>query len=387
MNTDVFPYLVIGLAEFMEKQERSYPYPDTLRYGLNKLSLALLSDYPKTMGGIIQLFRKPLGEWWRGEFPSGFEPDESLIEDSELSFESIAYLERLSEQDNISFRDSLSRVEMIVDNLKFRQLLERLRDKYLTDPDGAQKEYVTLRRFIIECPYSELTDISRVFSQTEYINTTEVSELYLETKQIAEILQYPDPDGRQRFWLCEHCGPLRINHGQLESIKQSVCGKHCPLHQGGWKSITPSRQLRVLRKGIHLRVHLPGIPEVSLFKWLEERQQQYPELIKEVSLWPGIDTYDLQIRFVDSSWAVDVKDYEKPHQLGRSLRGLYREGNLHWDKGFYVYPIYRDKQRRDYGESVRLEAASRLPEIEIVNDEVFKSRVTRKLKSLRKGKS
>lgn len=387
MNTEVFPYLVIGLAEFLEREERSYPHPDSLRYSLNNLSLALLSNYPKTMDGLIQLFMKPLEEWWPGEYPSDFEPGEALIDDGDLSFEAMTYLEKLSEQDNLSFRDSLSRIEMLIDNLKFRQLLELLRDRYLTDPNGAQSEYVLLRFFIIENPYSKLTDISRVFSQTEYINATKVNELYIETNQIAEILQYPDSDGRYLFWLCERCGPLRVNNGQLESIKPSACGKHCPRHQGGWKSFTPSRQLRVLRKGVHLRTHLPGIPEIVLFNWLEERQQQYPHLIKEISLWPGIDTYDLQIQFSDSIWAVDIKDYEKPHQLGCNLTGLYREGNLHWNKGFYVYPAYRERQRRDYGQAVRLEAGSRLKGIEIINTEVFKQRVLHKLDLLQKGKS
>ena len=388
MNIDIFPYLVVGLAEFMEKQERSYPYPDSLRYSLNKLSLAFLSDYPKTIDGLLQLFTKPLDEWWPGESPSDFDPDEPLIENSELSFEAITYLERLSEKGNMTFRESLSRLEVIVDNMKFRQLLECLREKYLTDPAGAQREYVFLKRFIIEHPYSKLPEISQTFSQAGYINATEVSELYLETNPIAEILQYPNLDGHKRFWLCEHCGPLRINRGRRESIKQSACGKHCPRHQDGWKEIIPSSKLGVLRKGIHLRVLLPGIPEISLFNWLEEHQQRYPELMKEVLLWPGIDKYDLQIRFANSVWAIDVKDYEKPHQLGRNLTGLYREGNLHWDNGFYVYPAYREKQRRDYGEAVRHEAAPKhLQGFEIVNDEVFKNRITHKLKFLRKEKS
>lgn len=386
MKTDDFPYLVIGLAEFLEKRDRHYPYPDSLRYSLNKLSVVLLSDYPKTLDGLIQLFTKPLCTWWPGELPSEFEPNEPLIEDNEPSFEAMAYLERLSEQDNIRFQDSLSHIATVVDNRKFRQLLDRLRDISLTDLNGAQNDYITLRRFIIKHPYVLQRHISKVFSQTQYISTAEVSELYIKTNEIKDVLQYPNSDGHQFFWLCEHCGPLRVVHGQLESIKRSVCGKHCPRHQSGWKEVPPSNQLNVLRKGIHLRVHIPGIPELALFNCLEKYRQKYPKLIKDVLLWPRIDRYDLQIRFVDATWAIDIKDYEKPHQLARNLTNLFREGDLHWDKGFYVYPVYREKQHRNYGETVRLEARPFLKGIEIISDETFKGRVLHKLKSLKKGK-
>jgi hypothetical protein len=97
--------------------------------------------------------------------------------------------------------------------------------------------------------------------------------------------------------------------------------------------VTPTRQLRVLRKGIHIRTHLPGIPELQLFTWLQEQHQKYPQLLVDVVLWPRIDMYDIQLRFADAVWAIDVKDHHRPHLLGRYLTGLYREGSLYWDRG------------------------------------------------------
>lgn len=385
MKAEIFPYLVIGLAGFLEKPARKYPFPDPLRYSLNNLSLALLSKYPKSTEGLIQLFEGPLSEWWPGELPAAYDPNEPLVEDGELSFEAMTYLEKLYEQNNTLFQDSLSQIELIFDNHRFKRMLDHLRDKALTDISGAQSDYVILRRFIIEHPYALQRDISLIFSQTNYISVAEVNELYIKTNQIADVLQFPDLDGQKVFWLCEQCGPLRVKNGQLESIKHSVCDNHCPRNQGGWKSITPTNQLVVLRKGVHLRVQLPGIPEISLFNWLEECQKKYKEWIRRIILWPNIDTYDLQIQFVDSTWAVDVKDHQKPHQLGQSLAGIYREGDLHWDRGFYVYPNYREKQRRDYGEAIRLAAASNIKGVEIASEEVFKQQVVSKLKSLKKG--
>jgi hypothetical protein len=385
LKTDFFPYLVIGLAKLLEQPIRKYPYPDSLRYGLNHLSLSLRSKYPKTTDGLIHLFEQPLSQWWPGELPGLYDPNEPLVEYGELSFEALSYLENLYQQANAVFQDSLSMIEILLDNQKFKSLLVRLREKSVIDISGAQSNYVALRRFIIEHPYAMQQEISRTFSENKYILATEVSELYIKANELADVLKYPDSEGRQVFWLCEHCGPLRVKNGQLESLKRSVCDAHCPRHQGGWKPIMPSNQLSVLRKGVHLRTYLPGIPELNLFRWLEEYQLKHSKLITSVTLWPRIDMYDLQIKFVDATWAVDVKDHQKPHQLGKSLTGIYGEGDLHWDRGFYVYPNYREKQRRDYGEAIRLATDSRLQGIEIVSEEAFKEQVLGKLKSLKKG--
>ena len=86
MKAEIFPYLAIGLAKFFEKQDRRYPYPDSLQYSLNNIALALSSKYPKTMKGLILLFEKPLNEWWSDELPNNFDPNMPLLEDGELSF-------------------------------------------------------------------------------------------------------------------------------------------------------------------------------------------------------------------------------------------------------------------------------------------------------------
>jgi len=384
LKVDTFPYLVIGLAEFLEKPVRRYPYPDSLRYSLNHLSFALMSSYPKTIDGLVDIFSKPLSSWWTGDVPADFDPNEPLIEDNDLSYEAMSYLENLYEQDNVALQDSLSQLDLVLDNLRFKRLIDRLREKSLSDPVGAQNDYVTLRKFIIEHPYVLQKEISEVFSETRYIQATEVSDLYIRATDIAGVLRYPDPDGHQVYWLCEQCGPLRVKHGQLESLKRTVCANHCPRQHGGWKPVNPTTQLNILRKGIHLRTYLPGIPELTLFNWLEGCRQKYSELIRSVSLWPRVDMYDLQIRFVDSVWAIDIKDHQEPHRLGQNLTGIYGEGELQWNRGFFVYPDYREKQRKDYGEAIRLAMTSPLPRIEVVSEERFKEQVTAKLKSLKK---
>lgn len=385
LNPEMFPYLVIGLAEWFEQGTWKYPLPVLFQDSLNRLSLSLLSEYPRTMEGIIQLFSQPLAEWWASDYPADFSPEEPLIEDGTLSHEVMNYLDYLWEQDGFSYQDSLARIEVVVDNYKFRKLLERLREKSLTDPIGAQNDYETLRRFLIEHPYAQVTEISGIFSQTNYINTADVSTLYFPTNQVAEFMLYPDKEGELHFWECKHCGPLYVRHGRLESVKPRICDVRCRHHQDGWQKVTPTRQLRVLRKGMHIRTHLPGIPELQLFTWLQEQHQKYPQLLVDVVLWPQIDMYDIQLRFADVVWAIDVKEHQRPHLLGRHLTGLYREGSLYWDRGFYVYPVYREKQRLDYGEVARQEMGNHLINTELISDEVFKSRVRQKIRALKKG--
>jgi hypothetical protein len=106
LNPEMFPYLVIGLAEWLEQEMRRYPLPPLFQDSLNRLSLSLLFEYPQTMEGIIRLFSQPLAAWWRGDYPADFSLEEPLIEDGALSYEAMNYLDYLSEQDNLSYQDS-----------------------------------------------------------------------------------------------------------------------------------------------------------------------------------------------------------------------------------------------------------------------------------------
>lgn len=141
----------------------------------------------------------------------------------------------------------------------------------------------------------------------------------------------------------------------------------------------------VLRRGIHLRTHLPGIPELDLFDWLLSQQQKSPQFLQGVVLWPRIDMYDIQIKFVDSTWAIDVKNYRNPYRLGEQIKTLYGEGELQWDRGFYVYPGYRERQQVNYGEVARQQVAGSVSGIEIVSDDYLKGLVTEKIRMLEEG--
>ena len=78
LSEDVFPYLAIGLAKYVESEQK-YPYPDELSYALNQLSLAMLTTYPSTITYLFDLFETPLEQWWPGTPPPGIDPRFELL--------------------------------------------------------------------------------------------------------------------------------------------------------------------------------------------------------------------------------------------------------------------------------------------------------------------
>lgn len=383
MQSDVFPIFVIGLAKFLDNGQ-TYPLPDELSYSLNSLSGAMLSNYPRTLRGLLELASRPLQSWWPSELPADFDPEGELVYDGDLAMGAQEYLDQFTSETNLPRGASLATLATAIDNRIFHMLLERLQQAALVDPVNAQSEYVMLRRFIIEHPWTTTLNLLDTFGSMRIIRPEDVGALYEEANPNNTMLFFTDDQGKSGYWSCDHCGPLRVRFGKLQSIKPSVCGVHCPRPQG-WHVIEPNRRTRVLKKGIHLRTHIPGIHELALYRFLLSIREAHPKLLPEVQLWPGIDRYDLQICFCDSVWAIDVKDYKDPYQLGRNLSRPYGEGNLRWDKGFYVYPSYREKQRHNYGQIARREARALSENIQIISDEQFKARVAQKIEALARG--
>lgn len=380
MPDNLFSYLVIGLAKLVEDKPY-YPYPDEFQYSLNVLAGAMLSSYPKTLAGLFKLFSRPLQEWWPAEMPTGFDPAAALIYDQDLSEEATEFLEQFFDETRLPRRASLGTIQIALDNQRIKRLLKVLQDAYEQDRVGAQQTYIAVRRFLIEHPWTTAMVIGDALGDLPYIKISDIGDLYIDAADLSQHLLHPHHRDKSAYWNCPHCGPLRVKHKQLGPIKPSVCGQHCP-GPNGWQAISPERGLRILRKGIHLRTHIPGILEVKLFDWLAEQKQAHPDQLIEVQLWPGIDRYDLQLRFKDEVWGIDVKDYKDPYRLGQKIKNdkLYNLGSLGWDQGFYVFPTYRQQQHANYQACVIREATPLPQNIRVISDKKFRELVTKKLK-------
>jgi hypothetical protein len=379
MESKNFDNLIFGLAEFI-RREAKYPYPKMLSHALNKLALDLTKvSYPRTLTGLLALLEKPVKTWYPPSLlPKEFDSDFGLVYEGSLSEEASRYLyEELLERTKLSNSASAVAQQIAIENFQFQKILERLQEIYNTDhyPEQVQQEYVWLRRFLIENPYTTTVQLRKVFSQTRHLSIQEVGELYEECEE------------NEPCWNCDRCGPLFEKYGQLRGIKPSACNDHrqdLPYVQ----KLTWKQGLRRLKFGIHWRICLPGIPEMRLFKVLEDLQSNYSEQLCAIHLYPGIDRYDLQLCFCNgSNWAVDVKDYRDPYNLAPKLTSLFGEGDLHYDESFYVIPNQRLQQREDYLEILR-EQAKKLPSsTHLLSETAFGKRVMTKIECLQVDKS
>lgn len=374
-DSEIFDYLVIGLAKLLQ-QDRKYPYPELFQRACNVLALTMKDiPYPRTLTGFFKLLEEPVKEWYPLTVPQAFDSDFGLTYDGRLSEEASHYFyAELLERTQLPESASAITQQLAIENDQFRRLLDHLREKYDRDPESVQKEYVLLRSFLIENPHTTTTQLRQKFGKTQYIKSQEVGSLY------------NDCDENVVSWNCDRCGPLSEKYGRLYGVKPSVCSDHRE-SLSYVQRITWERELRQIKRGIHLRICLPGIYELQLFRKLEALQQAHPEQLCAIFLYPGLDRYDLQLRFGDGTvWAIDVKDYRNPYQLAAKLLPIYGEGTLQYNDSFYVIPNCRVLSYDNYIQIAR-EEATKLPlSTHILSDVEFEQRVITKINSLKQGK-
>ncbi|MEG4147760.1 restriction endonuclease-related protein [Microcoleus sp. Pol12B5] len=376
-KTEFFDYLVIGSKEYLER-DKKYPYPDLLRHAMNSLALEIKQSipFPKTMNGFLKLLEEPVKDWCPSSFiPKEFDRDFGLMDEGSLSEEANDYLaEVLLEKGGIPEYARASIKQLAIDNSKFTKTLDQLRDVYNDiDSEIAQQEYLSLRRFLIENPYTTPSQIRKVFMRTKHISTEEVGELYEECQD------------NQTYWYCDRCGVLTEKHGKLKGLKPRLCGNHHK-DQSYVHQVERETGLLQIKDGIHQRVCFPGIPELNLYSALAELTEKPPDCLQQVKLYPGLDRYDLQLRFSDGTvWAIDIKDVRDPYKLAKSLKPLYGEGSLRYDESFYVISDRCMANYPDYLEILR-QAAKQLPNAtHVVSEKSFKIRVNDKIAKLQKG--
>jgi len=377
-STELFDYLVIGLKDFLY-QERKYPYPDLLRHAMNALSLEMKRSipFPKTMNGFLRLLEKSVKDWCPNNFiPKEFDRDFGLIDEGSLSEEANDYLhEVLITKGGIPEHASSIFKQLAIDNAKFTKILDKLRDVYNNiAPEQAQQEYILFRPSLIQNQYTTPSQIRKNFLRAKHISLEEVGELYEECQE------------NQTYWYCDRCGILTEKYGRLKGIKPSLCGNHHKnqsyVHQVRWET-----GLLRIKDGIHQRVCFPGIPELNLYSALEKLKEKHPNYLHQVKLYPGLDRYDLQLRFSDDAvWAIDVKDVRDPYKLAKNLQPLYSEGSLRYDEGFYVISDRCIKNQPDYLKIARKEAKTLPHTTHLLSDQDFRQRVSNKITELQKGK-
>ena len=377
MSNEKFDYLLIGIKEYLDSQQK-YPYPDLLHHGMNTLSLEIKKSvsFPKTMQGFLNLLEEPVADYLPNNWiPSEFDSDFSLLDMGSLSEEANDYFaEVLLAKDGSLQSASTIFKQLAIDNQKFTRILDRLREAYTEDdPEQAQEVYIKLRRFIIKNQYVTGKKISKTFRRTKYITPKYIGELYEECEE------------NKDYWYCDRCGILTEKNSQLKGLKPKLCGNHHEklsyVHRIKWQP-----GLLQIKAGIQQRVCFPGMPELNLYSALEELKTEHPDYLIETNLYPGVDRYDIQLRFSDDTlWAIDFKDVRNPYKLAKTLNGLYGEGSLRYDRSLYVISDRCVANYSDYTKIVR-EEAKQLPEqTQVVRDKTFRKQVQQKITQLQKG--
>ena len=375
MSSDKFNHLLIGVKEYLESKQK-YPYPDLLHQGMNALSLEIKKTvtFPKTMQGFLKLLEEPVNDYCPPKWiPSEFDGDFGLLDMGSLSEEANDYLtEVLLAKDGMQAASTIFK-QLAIDNQKFTRILDRLREAYSDDnSEQAQKVYIKFRPYLVEHQYVTGKEIGKAFRRTKYISPEDVGELYEECEA--------DRD----YWYCDRCGILTEKNGQLRGLKPKLCGNHHKdlsyVHRIKWQA-----GLLQIKEGIRQRVCFPGMPELNLYSALEKFQIEHPDYLKEVRLYPGVDRYDIQLRFSDDTvWAIDFKDVRDPYKLA-DLKGLYGEGSLRYNKSFYVVSDRCVINHPDYTKIVKEEAKQLPKQTQVLSDRVFRQRVQRKITQLQRG--
>ena len=377
MSGSKFDFLLVGVKEYLDSKQK-YPYPDLLHHGMNTLSLEIKKSvaFPKTMQGFLKLLEEPVIDYLPSNWiPSEFDPDFSLLDMGSLSKEANDYLTEVLLAKNNSLQSASTIFKQLaIDNQKFTRILERLREAYTEDdPEQAQEVYVKLRRFIIEHQYVTGKQISKAFRRTKYITPKDIGELYEECEE--------DKD----YWYCDRCGILTEKNRQLRGLKPKLCGNHHKnlsyVHRVQWQP-----GLLQIKEGIRQRVCFPGMPELNLHSTLSETKTEHSDCLTQVNLYPGVDRYDIQLRFSDDTvWAIDFKDVRDPHKLAKTLNGLYGEGSLHYDQSFYVISDRCVANHSDYTKIAKEQARQLPKQTQVISDKVFRQQVMQKITQLQQG--
>jgi hypothetical protein len=383
MQSDLlFSLLLVGLEKYT-KASTLYPFPAELQHAMNGLAAKMGQDYPKSRRDFMTLMTKPLHDWW---IPYGGAEIEGFDSRFSLMYRDETYGDELSDP-SVEFLIegnlrgvNIAELLTLQDNGIMRRFVEHMRGAYQTsrDDDEAtqiERDYAAVRAFIVENAFIYPQDVRR---QVPYHLQATVLDMYIPVAQQSSRLLY-----NGSYWHCRECGMIYVDHERRrQGLKPDVCAVRCP-GQAGWAEISADPNLLILRPGIQRRTLIPGRVEIELYHWLaDEIRPQKPQLV-EVRVYPGVDRYDLRLLFSDEeAWAVDVKDYHAPAELGahiaRSPKPYDMDNRLRWDRAFYVVPD--DREKGGYCSIVWQEAGlANYPSVALRTMRAFKEEVMTKI--------
>jgi len=177
LQEDDFSFLVIGLAKYIEGGQK-YPYPRELQYALHQLSAAMLTRYPMTITDLLRLFERPLEQWWIGTLPTTIDPRFELLDEGDLDEQVTDYLLEYE----LSGRETLQDIQVLLDNRLMVNILNTIRNAYLTNPISACDDYTAIRQYVIAHPWTNSEHLRWAMRNLRFVKLQEVGALYQEAR-------------------------------------------------------------------------------------------------------------------------------------------------------------------------------------------------------------
>lgn len=367
----IFNEVILNLAVYL-KDPIGSPVAGSW-YNMQNALAYLISSPPKTLQGMLQMFHRPIQDWWPHPAECPMETSSKLLMGGDLSEDARIHLLDLLEQikDPKNVAGFWGRIAL--ENQQFREVFDELRTAYRNGETRALEEYVLLRKFLIEHPYATDQQIRTAFMRTIHLSPSKVGRFYR------------DLSGHQNeFWTCHKCGPLEPERGHLLGIKPSLCDDHDPEH-AHVERIHWTFGLRQVTLGVHHRVVQPGKSELRLLDHARAFMDHRRSLLEATELWPEFDRFDLKLQFKDGrTWLIDVKDQKHAHRLGQEVAGshpaLYPREDL-----FYVIPQHRLDDSGHYLRVLGGQCATH-PRVHLISEHDFLKQLHQQLRPIKRSR-
>ncbi|OOP73196.1 hypothetical protein [Clostridium beijerinckii] len=297
-------YLAIGIINIKNNFEnRIYDIPYEYEKGTNMLfKYALdnkLKEFPLNFKEQFKLFSMPFNLW------NEYKDIQSITEEFEFPLYDngdVATCEEILEEflgENKFRMKMYFQEELIFD--EFKKLCN-------------YEEYSIIRRFLIE---NIIVTSSRILRRSLHEKGIDNENLITFTEEnLYELISDGSVEGGE-IKVCNYCGyPLKYDQVQAGACSQRcshILAQYLPKEQ----QVKRKGNL-VLNRLFHLCIARPGIPEIEMYRKLEDLKKV--NKILELSLYPEKDKYDIYVKLNSGTeLMLDIKDYSNPKNLAYDL--------------------------------------------------------------------
>lgn len=366
-----FALIARGLVEkeeILNKEPARYPHSPRLQHGINMfLAVAVergrvgqqIWTYADESAFLEKYAYLPVEEWfcdWEKEAVEqlhleeqpfyGFGPLAMWLDDNRYgpSEDCFEYLESLDSD--------------ILNGTEERMLYEKMKGL-------SQEHYTGIREFIIRHPLSSREEIQDM--KIQLIGSAEAID--------AINFAYEPWEGEA--YRCPSCG-WTMTEGKYGPVCHSrYCTKTRPLLTEEMKIDRDVNNLR-LKKGVMRYFAQPGKLELEIADYCKKFGLSY-------TLWPMMDTYDIEISFPDGKlWEIDAKAYHNPIALRNKVQNDPAFDREEFERGYYVIPSEFVCNQKNYTRIVD-GALKNKKRVKCITSQTLRNKIREKVVQLNEG--